>query len=272
MDMKSRKTIVVVPYDTTWLEQFEQEAAHIKQALGTNCLEIHHIGSTAVPGLAAKPVIDIIAVVEDQETSIAPLQAAGYQHKGEYNIPLRAFFNKNEASNKINLHAYPPDHPEIELNLTFRNYLRTHPGAVAAYAKLKYDLLSELQSFAKHPSGFTDYTLDKNTFIQASLAEAGFNRIRMTYVTHHNEWQAAKRFRRIHLLRQGLTDSLAQTEASAGRIHLALYRGVTIIGYIHLELIPKEKPLIHVVELEESHAHFKQQFLDLCTAWLVHRS
>lgn len=271
MTIKSHKTITVVPYDTAWPEQFEQEAALIKQALGIHCLEIHHVGSTAVPGLAAKPVIDIIAVVENQEASIAPLQVAGYQHKGEYNIPLRAFFNKNDGLNRINLHVYPQDHPERELNLTFRNYLRANPDAVTAYAKLKYDLLSKTQLFAKYPSGFTDYTLGKHAFIQAILTKAGFNRIRMTYVTHHNEWEAAKNFRRIHFLRQGLTDPFSRIEPSANHRHLALYQGAIIVGYSHVELLPEGRTRMHMIELEESHAHLRQQFLDLCTVWLTNR-
>ena len=74
-----KKFIEVVPYDTQWALIFEKEAAPIRQALGGNCLAIHHIGSTSVPGLAAKPKIDRIAVVQDTLLARGQLEAIGIQ-------------------------------------------------------------------------------------------------------------------------------------------------------------------------------------------------
>src|SRR5579872_2938376 len=120
---KKTKKIVVVPYNPDWPKIFEDEALKIKKALGANCLAVHHIGSTSVPGLSAKPVIDMIGVVKTPEEAIKPLEYLGFKYKGEYNIPMRYYFNRSEGVD-TNLHVYAEGHPEIELNLLFRDYLR----------------------------------------------------------------------------------------------------------------------------------------------------
>jgi GrpB-like predicted nucleotidyltransferase (UPF0157 family) len=120
--MKTRH-IEVVPYNHNWPSAFKTEAAKIKQALGDNCIEVHHIGSTSVPGLAAKPIIDIMLIVNNIFNGIENLESIGYQYKGEYNIPFRAYFTKDKQS--IKLHMVEPEHGFIALNLAFRDYLRT---------------------------------------------------------------------------------------------------------------------------------------------------
>ena len=94
------------------------------------------MGSTSVPNLWAKPIIDINGVVENGPKAIQPLKDLGYLYKGEYNIPFRHFFIK-EGNPKIHLHVYTPESPEIELNFLFRNYLRVHPEAAQEYIDLK---------------------------------------------------------------------------------------------------------------------------------------
>jgi GrpB-like predicted nucleotidyltransferase (UPF0157 family) len=117
-----KKIIEVVPYDPKWPHIYEKEAALIRQALGGNCLAIHHIGSTSVPGLSAKPKIDVIAVVQDPLLARDQLEKIGIQYRGEYNIPLHYGFSKR-GDIDLNLHVYEEAHPEIELNLCFRDYL-----------------------------------------------------------------------------------------------------------------------------------------------------
>jgi len=122
------KIIEVVPYDPNWPTIFAVESKIIQEAFGENCLEIHHIGSTSVPGLAAKPKIDMIAVVKDPSEVIEQLSSIGIQYRGEYNIPLHYGFSKRGKVD-INLHVYEEVHPEIKLNLLFRDYLRSHAVA-----------------------------------------------------------------------------------------------------------------------------------------------
>ena len=127
--MNERKVIHVVPYNASWPHIFEAEAIFIKKVLGDNCIEIHHIGSTSVPGLNAKEDIDICVVVQHLEKSLK-----NYTFKGELNIPLRHFFNKNTAESKVNLHMVESNHGFLTLNLCFTGYLRSHSEARLSYA------------------------------------------------------------------------------------------------------------------------------------------
>ena len=188
--MKKIKKIIVTSYNPDWPQIFEREASKIKETLGSNCIAIHHVGSTSVPGLSAKSVIDMIGVVENTEKSIQPLEILGFMYKGEYNIPMRFYFNRSEGVG-TNLHVYEEGHPEIELNLLFRDYLRQHPNKRDEYIKLKEDLLKKKSSYEKNNSLFTEYNLGKDAFIRKILQAANFNRIRMVKCTHYAEWNAA---------------------------------------------------------------------------------
>ncbi len=120
------KNIVVRSFNSDWPRIFETEATLIKEALGTNCSAIHHIGSTSVPGLAAKPIIDMIGVIKDRAKVIEPLECLGLTYKSEYNIPMRLYFLRSEGV-QISLYVYEEGHPEIELKLSmFKRYSATH--------------------------------------------------------------------------------------------------------------------------------------------------
>lgn len=85
-------SIKVVPYNGNWPKMFEQESALIQQALGANCIIIHHIGSTSIPGLSAKPIIDMLPVVKnilEVDKATKAMESLGYEVKGEYGIALR---------------------------------------------------------------------------------------------------------------------------------------------------------------------------------------
>src|SRR5690349_3621418 len=109
----THKIIEIVPYNPAWPQMFEEEAARIKQALGENCIELHHVGSTSVPGLAAKPQIDIIVAVKDLFGAFPPLVKAGYIQKGEFNIPFHMVFGEQEGQPRTNIHVYEEGNPEI---------------------------------------------------------------------------------------------------------------------------------------------------------------
>jgi GrpB-like predicted nucleotidyltransferase (UPF0157 family) len=155
------KSIEVTQYDPNWPKIFDAEAAIIKQALGDNFVAVRHIGSTSISGMLAKPKIDIIGVVKDGGKSIESLEEAAFTYKGEWNIPFHYGFTKRGGI-KINLHVFEEGHPEIELNLTFRDYLRAHPSACAEYTKIKENLLSDEASFKKQEGHlFSGYNLGK---------------------------------------------------------------------------------------------------------------
>ena len=111
--------VSVTAYKSTWPQFFQDEARGLQQALQEQCEAIHHIGSTAVPGLAAKPIIDIVAVVPSLIKAIEPIKSTGLIFRGENIIPLHLYFKKEYADYSVNLHVYEPDNTSIELHLCF---------------------------------------------------------------------------------------------------------------------------------------------------------
>lgn len=190
-----KKNIEVTSYDPNWIHTFADESKLIDQSLSNNCIAIHHVGSTSVPGLSAKPRIDIIAVVRDLFFQSSQLEAIRYKYRGGFNIPLRKCFTIRTAARNINLHIFEENDPEIELNILFRDYLRTHHDARDEYAALKYELIAEESAHEKNNSIYKGYTLGKHDFIQNILKKSDFNKHRFVLCTYATEWAAAKSFR-----------------------------------------------------------------------------
>jgi GrpB-like predicted nucleotidyltransferase (UPF0157 family) len=137
------QSIALVPYDRGWPGLFEEERSRIEAAIGPWLAgDIEHVGSTAVPGLEAKPTIDIMAPVRDLDEArecFAPLAALGY-----VNAPHRPFFHwfckPSPAVRTHHLILIEPTHPEWRARLAFRDRLRADPAVRARYAELKRDL------------------------------------------------------------------------------------------------------------------------------------
>ena len=149
---------------------FEQEAAAIKEILGENCIAIHHIGSTAVPGLAAKPIIDIMPVVKslkNVDKVSKRFENIGYEYMGEFGIKGRRYLRKggDERTHQIHIFAQG-DNVNINRHLAFRDYLRTHEDARNAYAELKIKLAQ------KYPYDIDGYCNGKEAFIKAMEEKA----------------------------------------------------------------------------------------------------
>lgn len=144
----------VLPYDPTWAEKYGQEAETIKNLFGEQLLEIHHFGSTAIPGLSAKPIIDIMAVVPnieiaDQHTS--ELIKLGYEPRGSYvNAKHRIFQKKRDT----HLHFFEPGDSEIAQNLAFKKHLIEHPEEAAYYSAMKSDLTEQ---YAFNAAAYRDH-------------------------------------------------------------------------------------------------------------------
>lgn len=264
------KQIEVVPYNPEWPVMFEKESSIIKTALGNQLIAVHHIGSTSVPGLAAKPKIDMIVVVKDPTQTIGTLEAIGFQYRGEYNIPLHYGFSKRGGVD-VNLHVYAEGHPEIELNLLFRDYLRSNLSARDAYAALKIRLLQDEISHQKDNGPFTLYTLRKGDFIRDVLNKAGYSRIRILKCNDETEWTAAKRLRQFYLFDRGVEiDPFTGTFNHKEHEHLVLYRGTKIIGYAHIQLWPVHRAMLRMMQIEERERGlgYGGQFLELIEKWL----
>jgi len=266
----SRKEIRVVPYDPSWPEQFQQEAEQIKLALGENFIAIHHVGSTAVPDLVAKPKIDMIAVVKNPQSAIKSLENIGYDYRGEFNIPMHFGFSKR-AELSVNLHVYEENNPEIELNLLFRDYLRNHPEIREEYAKLKMELVEEKRLHEKHGPLFSGYNLGKNALITRVLKLTGFDRLRFVRCTHYDEWEAAKELRNRYFFDKiKISDPYEWTFEHQDHVHFVLYKGTEIIGYAHIQLWPHSRAAIRIIVIEQEHQHhgFGKQFLSWIETWL----
>ncbi len=132
----------VLPHDPRWKMAFEDEAKAIRHAFGNTTAQVHHIGSTAIPGILAKPIIDLLGVVsslEDVDAKARVLEGLGYEVMGAYGIEGRRYFRKFD-SNGIrthHLHVFEKDSPHVERHLAFRDYLMAHPKLAKEYSSLK---------------------------------------------------------------------------------------------------------------------------------------
>ena len=164
-----RYTVKLEPYNEGWAELFETERLQLQTILGDE-VNIQHIGSTAVPGLQAKPVLDIGIGVEDFDAAFAfvePLKALGYTFRGEQGIPRRHYFVKGPDDNRTHhLHMLERTNIEWRKLLFFRDYLRAHPEALGQYQQLKTHLAEQF------PKDREAYTNGKHTFIQSILSRA----------------------------------------------------------------------------------------------------
>jgi GrpB-like predicted nucleotidyltransferase (UPF0157 family) len=158
-------TVLVVPWDARWPILYQQEEARIAAGLRPLALSLEHVGSTAVPGLAAKPVIDILAGYRSREELpgiIAALRGAGYEHRGENGIPGREFFRRG-MPRSWHIHLVAADSGFWRDHLAFRDRLRADPALRDAYGELKRSLA------ARYPRNRTAYIDGKTAFVLAAI-------------------------------------------------------------------------------------------------------
>ncbi len=165
-----REKIELVPYTPEWDSIFKAEAELITRALSEALVDIHHIGSTSIPGIVAKSIVDILPVVKDihDVDRLTPsLEALAYEARGEFGIPGRRFFMKRlNGRRTFNVHIFEKGHPDIERHLRFRDYMRTHPEEADAYSELKKSLIIQF------PDNMEQYCWGKEDFIKAIEAKA----------------------------------------------------------------------------------------------------
>ena len=136
------KKVVVLPYDPKWASDFQQIRDEIEDAVGHLILRVEHVGSTSVMGMSAKPCIDLDVIIRDI-TLLPPvirgLEAVGYVYEGDLGIPGREAFAYTDKPHLKPHHLYvcPQDSEELHRHLTFRDYLKSHPEAVAVYSRVK---------------------------------------------------------------------------------------------------------------------------------------
>jgi GrpB-like predicted nucleotidyltransferase (UPF0157 family) len=243
---------------------FDVEATKIRAALVDSLLEIHHVGSTAVEGLSAKPKIDIVACVNNLDFDYQGLINLNYEYRGGFNLPFRRTFTYRSIDLNINLHVFEKDDPEVELNLLFRDYLRSYPEARKEYAALKYRLLQDEANHKKDRAMYRGYTLGKSDWIEGIIRQTGFNGLRFVICTHYREWDAVKKFRNQYFCElNAAKHPFAPTKTSVDNYtwtfdhvdhkHVVLYKGMDIIGYAHIQLWPEKRATLHIIIIDKKY-------------------
>lgn len=177
--------IVIQEYDPRWPERFQEEAERLRAVLGESVVRTEHFGSTSVPGLAAKPVIDLLIGVrslEEAKQAIPLLEAMGYAYWSEDTTPGRMFFVKGLPPNgprSHHIHMVEPQHLFWE-RLLFRDYLRAHPDEARRYAALKQELAE------RFPTDREAYTDAKTDYIR-TVTEKAKQENTGGYPPHHEE-------------------------------------------------------------------------------------
>lgn len=137
------RKVTVTDYQPEWKLQFQQAAKEIKDIFGEKCIEVHHIGSTSIEGMPAKPIIDLMPVVREIEAVdglIGEMEKLGYESKGENGLPGRRYFQRGGDDRTHHVHIYAAGNPEIGRHLAFRNYLRGNHQEAEEYGMLKKKL------------------------------------------------------------------------------------------------------------------------------------
>ncbi len=157
--------IRLVAHDPRWADAFVHEGARIVAALGDVLVRIHHVGSTSIADIVAKPVIDILLEVSSLDAldmRATRLGALGYEAKGEFGIAGRRYFRKDDAhgSRTHQVHAFAAGFADVQRHLDFRDYLRAHPDVARAYGVLKQELAR------RAGSDVASYTDAKTPFVR----------------------------------------------------------------------------------------------------------
>ena len=165
------KGIKVVAHDPAWKGEFGAEAERISRALGDVATTLDHIGSTAIPGIFAKPVIDILLQVDDLarlDEKNPAMEELGYEAMGEFGIPGRRYFRKDDAAGvrTHHVHAFRTGQREAQRHLAFRDYMIAHPEEAQRYSELKQKLARE------HPEDIEAYMDGKDPYIKEQEARA----------------------------------------------------------------------------------------------------
>jgi GrpB-like predicted nucleotidyltransferase (UPF0157 family) len=169
--MLANDPVLVVPYEDEWPWLFREQAAQMRAALGEVALRIDHIGSTSVPGLAAKPVIDVqlsVAALEPVDAFRAPLEGLGYVFRASDPERTKRYFREPPGERRTHIHVRRLGSWNEQFALLFRDYLRAHPDAASRYATLKRRLAARY----KQPEQRAQYTDAKDPFIWRTIYAA----------------------------------------------------------------------------------------------------
>ena len=165
-----RRKVELVPHDPAWAAQAAAESARLFEAIGGTLIRIEHIGSTSMPGIVAKPTIDLMPIVKslsELDARQPHVESLGYVWRGEFGIPGRRYCIREEQRRRLfHVHCHEAGHPEIARTLNFRDYLRAHADEARAYEALKR------VAAAAHPADTLAYSNAKSDWIRACIERA----------------------------------------------------------------------------------------------------
>ena len=172
------RTVKVVAYNPNWAQQYVSEAKLLKKIFNDKLHSVHHIGSTAIYQIAAKPIIDIMPLfsnLEDIDKFNSVLEKTGYHVLGEYGIVGRRYFWKESLKERFNIHCFQKESIFAHNHLLFRDYMNNYPNEAKKYANLKLSLAKQ------YPFDIESYVNGKKTYITAIFNKINHDPIAVDY-------------------------------------------------------------------------------------------
>lgn len=219
-----KRIIEVVEYDPRWAEAFRAESAAIQSVLDGLDIRLHHIGSTSVPGLMAKPVIDILIEatdVADLDRYNDAMRSIGYLSKGEFGIPGRRFYLKGLYDRTHHIHAFNHGTPDVIRHLAFRDYLIAHQSVADEYGVLKATIAdtccNDNDAYCEGKAAFVQ-DHEKKALVWQACQQGGQraeDQMRVAVDCTHIDWRASRQVSRERSSWARITRPAGRTTACA---------------------------------------------------------
>lgn len=167
-----RHEVQLVPYNEEWATLFQKTKSEVQRILNSNVIDIQHIGSTAIRGIVAKPILDVAVIVRNLDAiNFEDMKRNGYVYGGEAGVPGRSFFAKYRGGDisTHHIHCYEQNNQNLLANIAFRDYLIEHPDYAKQYNDLKLHLAEQ------YADNRITYTNEKTDFIKMILRLAHFS-------------------------------------------------------------------------------------------------
>jgi GrpB-like predicted nucleotidyltransferase (UPF0157 family)/GNAT superfamily N-acetyltransferase len=240
------------PYRIFFPQLFQQEKARIASHV-KHILEIEHIGSTAVPNLGGKGIIDIAIACrkEDMDRATIELQELGYEFRPAFSTADRLYFvielpDPEEEKRRYHVHLTYPENREWKRFIEFRDYLRAHPEAAAEYAEMKKQAAHQANQIGAH------YRKTKEPFLEKIDATLNNSSPQVKLISSEKERKEALEFRQKQFFdRIGIQDPYGWTLDQKDHLHWLLYAGEKVIGYAHVQIWPEHRAALRIIVIDQ---------------------
>lgn len=242
--------ITIEPYTPLWAKQFSDLANQLRPIFGSNLLAIHHAGSTSIPGLAAKPILDIfigVTDITDVDRINSEMIALGFEAKGEFGIAFRRFFTRRSRSPQANIHVFEHDSTEIARHLLFRDYLIQHPDDRDEYVQLKQRLAQQ------YPNDIYHYVTGKSDFVKRIDRATGYQGEQLVQVLTEEEQTAYQ---------QLIGESAGK---NPNHRYFVYSRNLELVGAMHIVMDPQ--PHINKIATKNDNPRFEASLRALGARW-----